>query len=121
MIFVTLKFYTHSVPTERLSSWSLFLQTFRSYGTYLFGKIFYKHSLPTEHFIEIQSSIILFPTSLLRIFALPFFLQFFADFPFCSVFARNIELRSRNFIGQEFLVYKISFVRMGILIFFAII
>ena len=28
MIFVTLKFYTHSVPTERISRCSLFLQTF---------------------------------------------------------------------------------------------
>ena len=156
MIFVTLKFYTYSVPTERLSCWSLFLKTFRYYGTYLFGKIFYTYSVPTERisrwslFLQTfrsygtlfyfgkfsthiaflrnasyksnrPSSSFQHQTSNLKIFSLPHFLQFFADFSFRGIFARNIELSSRNFIGQEFLIYKISFVRMGILVFFAII
>ena len=117
-------FYTYSVPTERISSWSLFLHTFRSYGTlFYWGKFSthiaflrnasYKSNRPSSSFQH--------QTSNLKIFSLPLFLQFFADFSFRGIFARNIELSSRNFIGQEFLVYKIPFIRMRILIFFAIV
>ncbi len=186
-LFYLGKFYTNiSVPTERLSRCSLFLQTFRSYGTLFYwgyfithiaflrnaflgtlfstnlsflwnfiylGKFsthiaflrnaflvvhyFYKSFVPTELYFILENflhkyrsygtlhkNLIFYHLAsniLLRIFSLPFFLQFFSDFSFCSVFARNIKLGSRNFIGQEFLVYKISFVRMCILIFFAII
>lgn len=124
MIFVTLKFYTYSVPTERISRcsffstnlsflWNLFyLGKFSTHIAFL-RNASYKSNRPSSSFQH--------QTSNLKIFSLPLFLQFFADFSFCSVFARNIKLGSRNFIRQEFLVYKISFVRMRILIFFAII
>ena len=124
MIFVTLKFYTHSVPTERLSCWFIistnlsFLRNLFYLGKFSTHIAFlrnasYKSNLPSSSFQH--------QTSNLKIFSLPFFLQFFADFSFSGIFARNIELGSRNFIGQEFLVYKIPFIRMRILIFFAII
>ena len=48
MIFVTLKFYTHSVPTERISRYSFFYKPFVPTELILFGKIFYTYSVPTE-------------------------------------------------------------------------
>ena len=99
MIFVTLKFYTHSVPTERHSRWSLFLQTFRFYGI-LFWKIFYTYSVPTE-----------------RISRWSLFLQtfrFYGTLLYMRKFSTHIAFLRNAFLGTLFST-NLSFLRNFIL------